>query len=290
LPPAVAAAPAAKCCLVEPLQGAYINVGKGSVSNFTVLPAEGYPYPAGVAACMTSLDNQPMYVEFGGSYFETVSAKEVVQEGMNAVNIQPGRPEARMAGLSGSSGMPGAAYASMACSADGHVYVFGGLTISGYTPSVNEALGLTTFMPIWEPQCSLFSVKLGGSSSALSISRATKLAAAAKAAASPSARSGHELIYLPSVTVSQLGLQSDALLLYGGSDMNTTSLGEVLQNETAAAKQLNSSEWDTKAWLYDIAADKWLKLAPVGDLPPGLMYHSMAVKGKQVSLAQHTIR
>jgi hypothetical protein len=93
------------------------------------------------------------------------------------------------------------------------------------------------------------------------------------------------MVYLPSATVSSLGLAGGALLLYGGSDVDQTTLSELLKDETAAAAVLNVTEWDTAAWLYDISADKWLKLAPVGDSPPGLMYHSMAVEGRQVGFA-----
>eukprot|EP00883_Tetradesmus_obliquus_P003960 jgi/Sobl393_1/14275/SZX72377.1 len=268
----------------KPLQGAYINVEKGSVSNFTLQPAEGYPYASGVAACMTTMDNQPMYVEQGGWYNDNATSKTAVQRGFYAAPVQPSSPSVRLVGMSGSTEGPGAAFASMACSSDGQLYLFGGLSLSGHTPQFNEHLNITIHMPIWEPQALLFGAELGGSSSAPSISRAIKLAAGVKGAAAPGARSGHALIYLPAGTVSQLGLQSDALLLYGGSDVNTTSLGGVLLNETEAAKVLNASEWDTTAWLYDIAADRWRKLVPVGDLPPGLMYHSMAVEGKQVML------
>lgn len=224
-----------------------------------------------------------MYVEHGGRFSD--GGTFTVHKGSYAALVQPGRPIVRLMTLSGSAGMPGAAYASMACSPVGQLYIFGGLTMYGYTILPVPNSDNTMKLPEWKPHGSLFSAKLGGSSSVPAISRAVQLAPAAKGAAFPSARSGHVLTYLPSSTVSQLGLQSDVLLLYGGSDINTT-LGELLANKTTAPQLLNASEWDTTAWLYDIAADKWRKLAPVGDLPPGLMYHSMAVEGKQVSFVQ----
>lgn len=285
LPTHADAAAAASVLLpfAEPLQGAFINVDKGRVSKFTLQPAEGYPYAAGVATCTTQLNGQPVYLEHGGSYFNGTTM--VVHAGFYVANVQPGQRDTRLVGVSGSREVPGATYASMACSLDGQLYVFGGLAVSDYTWEFNEVIGINMSTPVWKPQRLLFSAKLAGSSTAPSISRGEQLAMTAKGAASPGARSGHALTYLPSGTLAQLGLQSDALLLYGGSDINTTSLGEILKDEEEAAKQLNASKWDTTAWLYDIADDKWRQLAPVGDMPPGLMYHSMTVEGKQVSLS-----
>jgi hypothetical protein len=279
---AAAAAAAGVCPVADPLKGALINPGNGNISSFIVKPSKGYPYPTGVSACMTNFNGQPLYMQHGGHHFDDGVANEVVYKGFDAVRFQLGQAEQTMVGLSGGSEIPAAAYASLACSPDGKLYTFGGLAIANYTELLDDAGNVVALMPVWQPQRLLFTAKLAGSSSAPSVSRATRLAAGAKAAATPGPRSGHALTYLPSGTVLQLGVQSDALLLYGGSDVRTITLGSDLDNEAAAAELLNSSNWDTAAWLYDIAADKWMKLAPVGDLPPGLMYHSMAVEGKQV--------
>jgi hypothetical protein len=227
---------------------------------------------------MTTLNGQPTYIEHGGSSANNEGIEET-QAGFFAVAAQPGKAVHTMAAVPGGKGVPATTLASMVCSSKGELYLFGGLT-STKPPSSKEEGNVA--MPTWTPTAGLYSLQLTGSSSKPSLSTATKLAAGAKRGAAPGPRSSHAMVYLPKATVSSFGLAGDALLLYGGSDVNQTSLSELLRDETAAAAVLNTTEWDTTAWLYDIAADKWLKLAPVGDLPPGLMYHSMAVEGKQV--------
>jgi hypothetical protein len=262
------------------LQGAYINVANGTVRSFIVDPPDTYPYPAGVATCTTTLDGQATYVEHGGR-FDNEEGSEEAHAGFFAVAAQPGKAVHTMVAVPGGKGVPASVLASMACSPNGDIYLFGGLVASTNANSRKEESD-APIMTVWTPTAALNSLALTGSSSKPSLGTATKLAAGAKRGAGPGPRSAHAMVYLPAATVSSLGLAGDALLLYGGSDVHQTKLSDLLENEAAAAAELNVTEWDTTAWLYDISADKWLKLAPVGDLPPGLMYHSMAVEGQQV--------
>jgi hypothetical protein len=232
---------------------------------------------------MTMLDGQATYVEYGGRFLNNEAAIEEAHAGFFAVATQPGKATHTMVAVPDGKGVPATTLASMACSPKGDVYLFGGLVAFTKMPSSKDEVPEIT----WAPTAALYSLQLTGSSSKPSLGTPTELAAAAKRGAAPGPRSSHAMVYLPKATVSSLGLAGDALLLYGGSDVNQTQLSDLLEDETAAAAVLNTTDWDTTAWLYDIAADKWIKLAPVGGLPPGLMYHSMAVEGKQVR--QHAL-
>jgi hypothetical protein len=91
-------------------------------------------------------------------------------------------------------------------------------------------------------------------------------------------------VYLPVAITEKLDLPRGGLLLYGGSDFNHTSFDAMPDNETVAI--LNKSHWDTSVWLYNISANAWSTLTTYGsrDRPSGLMYHSAATEGLQVSM------
>lgn len=191
--------------------------------------------------------------------------------------MQPNTNASKMLTASGAATLPSSTFASMACSADGKVYIFGGLGIPPYSQE-GEATN------------TLHSVKLRGTNSASFISKfqvesATRQRQRGRVAPGP--RSGHTLVYMPAAVAARLRMPGGALLLYGGSDLKYTNFSGLLEKfRSVDAAGWRKSVWDTRVWLFDIASDKWSVLATEGarDRPPGLTFHSATVAGLQVMI------
>jgi hypothetical protein len=193
-----------------------------------------------------------------------------------------------MVAASGGDGMPETMFAAMACTPEGHLYIFGGLAVNACHLKITRLFADTTYQEVvctWMATNALHFTQLAGKHSEPNVSMARKSASAGAVRAAPGPRSGHSMIHLPA-SMPQLNMTHGALLLFGGSDINTTNALEVIRTASAgksdAVAMLNASKWDSTTWLYDIAADTWNILTTTGERPPGLVYHSMAVEGQQV--------
>lgn len=246
--------------------GAFINLNRSTVENFTIKPATSYKYPVALSSCTTSLGGRTVYVETGGV------DQQALPKGVFVMDTAYTTEQHNLLAAAGGDAVPGRAQAALACSPDGKLFLFGGLVDGGQGTQ-------------WKPTNELYMYQLAGGVGA---PRVTKHGEVTKASPQPAARSGHAMVYLTPSVASKLGMQQGALLLYGGSDVPATDVGlHTLElNETETAAKLRNTNWDTATWLFDLAASKWVKLRTDGDQPPGLMYHSMEALGDQVILGR----
>lgn len=289
------------CCAV-PLRGALIDVAGSRVQSFNITKAKGYQFPQGFASCMSTVGSTPVYLETGGWYYDDQGTPRT-QPGFVAVPMQLGKtvqPMLTVAGAADPAG--GRVFSALACSPDGAVYTFGGLRVAKYDqiPLDYDQDGKTDRTvpePVWAATNSLHLATLGGSDTAPAFSKAQLLGPSAAANGTarnrnvPGPRAGHTLTYLSPSTVASLGLNSGALFLYGGSNLTIPTLTATLTNESDTAEALSDVTFDPTAWLFDLGSGQWVKLQPDGlsDAAPGLMYHSAAVQGTQVSTWMITI-
>lgn len=263
----------------EPLRGAYISMSNSTVEDFTVPASRDYPFPQGVSSCVTMLGGRHTYLEQGGWYFDKESRKPVVSRGVFAVDVQPGQQH-DMVAVSGDAADAAAVHGNMACLPNGVVYAFGGLVIAEYLKEEG------TEYAAWAPTNALHKLQLKQSGDGYSVEAAQEVKSSQGAAAAPSKRSGHALLYLPAATVSKQGMTQGALLLYGGSDLrfeDQPGVGSLSQlEESERPQKYNGSFWDTAPWLFDIARGRWQQLTAAGQGPPRLMYPAMAVHNQQV--------
>lgn len=264
-----------------PLMAAFINLRNSTVRNFTVKPDASYLYPKGQASCLTQLDGRPVYVETGGSAYTAEGAvgSDKFQKGAFVMDAAPSNPQHALVAAGGGDVAPATTQGAMACSPDGKLFLFGGL--SGKLPATPQQPGVLS--AIWTPTNTLHVLKLSGSPSKPQVSKEAEVAVSQQQGPSP--RSGAALAYLPSSVVSSsLGMQQGALLLYGGSTLNATSMSQydLGKSEAQQAAGLRTTTWDNTTWLFDLAANKWQVLATQGQPPPPLMYHSMTAQGQQV--------
>jgi hypothetical protein len=235
--------------VAEPLMGAFLNMRKGSVQQFQVIVPEAYPYPAGMASCLTNFNDHQLYLEHAGRFFEVDSGADVAHAKFFSVVLQPGRKAHKMVVASGGVGMPATTLPAMACSPTGQIYVFGGLV-----PHIDNESDDAKFPSItWAATKQLYVIHMGGNSSAPELSKPKRLASSDAGMALPGPRSGHCMVYLPPSMQPKLNTPEGALLLFGGSNVNASDVLEVLR--AASRAELNVSQWVTSTWLYDIAAD-----------------------------------
>eukprot|EP00878_Enallax_costatus_P007844 GHUV01008209.1.p1 GENE.GHUV01008209.1~~GHUV01008209.1.p1 ORF type:complete len:884 (+),score=200.25 GHUV01008209.1:802-3453(+) len=277
-----------------PLRGALVDLDGHSVQNLSVPLLGDYQHPVGIASCTTYLNGTAVYLQTGGWYHNDDDSTQQAQPGVIAVPINLSQPVQPMLKVTGSSEPKGTAYSSLACSAQGEIYMYGGLVIDRYkaTPINHDEEGKPDSShaePVWASSGNLQAMRLSGSTVAPTLSKSWKLVPSASqnrtdsSTSIPSPRSGHTLTYLPQETVASMGLSSGALLLFGGSNSSNPSLISTLADMTAAAEALADVDFDRSAWLFDLKAHKWSKLQAQGlNTPPGLMHHSAAVVGTQV--------
>eukprot|EP00879_Flechtneria_rotunda_P012921 GHRR01013494.1.p1 GENE.GHRR01013494.1~~GHRR01013494.1.p1 ORF type:complete len:1269 (+),score=413.90 GHRR01013494.1:1918-5724(+) len=276
----------------KPLLGATIAVQDSSITSFSVEPPGDYIFPAGYASCMTHMGNAPFYVQSGGWNFDD-AGKELTAPGVNVIPVPAGKADPAMMTAAGGSTIPGVVFGSMACTSTGLVYLFGGLAIDDYEvydyqdyDADGNVVNQTASKALWTSVNTLHTFQITEGAKTAAVNGVGELLKPRNNSVTPTARNGHALLYLPAATVARLCLEEGALLLYGGSNVTSPTLGRELLNETMAVDYLSATAWDTTVWLYDIAADKWLQLPVAGsaEAPPGLMYHSMTVQGNQVML------
>lgn len=281
-----------------PLRGAFVSIDRSTVQNFSIPATQDYTFPQGYASCLTNLGGTPVYLQTGGLYYDMkgpIQGVRRVEAGFVAVPLQLGKQVQPMLNVAGAAGAQGTVYSALSCSPDGVVYSFGGLQISRYNEvpidtNYDDKPDSTFPEPEWAVSNSLTVATLSGSPTAPTLSTLQKLGPAPTANMSvnspilPTPRNGHTLTYLPPQTVEFLGFSKGALLLYGGSNVTVPSLSVALANETQTAEVLADTEFDRRVWMFDLGTSKWVKLHADGlsDAPPGLMYHSAAVEGKQV--------
>jgi hypothetical protein len=109
-------------------------------------------------------------------------------------------------------------------------------------------------------------------------------------------------LYLQPELAKRFGCAKGALLMYGGSDIKALSINSLwlddssnnatgtYQGRDRSARKVKpdpvrDATWDTRLWLYDVAAKRWSDLEIVGQSPP-LMYHAMTVADSQVMVAR----
>jgi hypothetical protein len=257
--------------------GSFINLNRSSVTSFTVPPPKGYIFPAGLSSCMTALQDQPVYIEAGGTRFNGQTGADEMSKGVFVMDAAVTTKQHTLTAAAGGEAIPSRTHAALACSPNGRLYLFGGLQLAATVEGQGDVKD-----SIWKPNNGLYAFKLGGSASSPSVLK--EFESVTSSATQPSPRSGHAMALLSADVAAKLGMKQGALVMYGGSSIDTTNMDEFTQtlNATESSLKLRNTTWDRSMWLFDLEAKKWVQLATEGAAPPGLMYHSMEAYGQQV--------
>jgi hypothetical protein len=259
------------------ISGAFINLNASTVANFTIRPPDGYIFPQGLSSCMSTLQGRSVYVEAGGSSFIGKTGADEMSKGVYVMDAAVTAKQHTLKAATGGDAIPPRTQAALACGPDGRLYLFGGLQLAAQVERPGDVKD-----SVWKPTNGLYAFKLG--SSAASPSVAMEFESMTGSGAQPVPRSGHAMAVLSSDVAGNLGAEQGALVMYGGSSINTTDMDTFTQklNVSEASLKLRNTTWDRSTWMFDLSAKKWVQLATEGAAPPGLMYHSMEAYGHQV--------
>lgn len=236
------------------------------------------PRGAAEQSCMRDVPaGRHVYLGYGGTdttKLRSLSALTVLQtEAGGGMNATLGMQLARSQG--GASGLPARVMSALACLPGGRAFMFGGLQVSQAPSGARKSV----------PMGGLYELSLSGSAGSGYDAAVQQHAAPG----GPTARHGHAAAFVPSLP----GMEGGAVFVYGGSSAPELDLVQLdfFTNATRVSADILAD-----GWLFDLGAKRWRRLQAVGQQPPPMYWHQMAVYEQQVrqtsaaELASHSFQ